>query len=242
MSHDNFLDRQAHALGGAYSYRHGRHPLDEDAMRENARRMTVAVSREVGTPAGDVAREVGRRLNWPVYEHELLERLAEDLHAPVRALERMDERPQSWLLECIEGFGPGVAVSESRYVLHLSRLVRTLAKRGSCVIVGHGAAFLLPPHATLRVRLVGTDEDRAAAVARHEHLNRDAALARLHELDRERALFVGRHFLTDPHQPENYDLVVNTSEWSVPWCAELILQALNHRTTQPARGGVPLAR
>ncbi len=60
---------------------------------------TIALSREAGSGGKLVAREVGRRLNWPVYDNELLDHLAKELHVDVDQLESVDERQRSWLVE-----------------------------------------------------------------------------------------------------------------------------------------------
>jgi hypothetical protein len=65
---------------------------------------TIALSREAGTQGSSIAREVGNRLGWHVYDHELLERIAQDMGLRTTLLESVDERRQSWLLETVEAF------------------------------------------------------------------------------------------------------------------------------------------
>src|SRR5437868_9081240 len=65
---------------------------------------TIALAREAGTPGTSVAGEVGTRLSWPVYDHQLLERIAQEMGLRTQLLESVDERRRSWLLETVEGF------------------------------------------------------------------------------------------------------------------------------------------
>jgi cytidylate kinase len=191
--------------------------------------LTIALSRQAGTPGTSVAREVGARLGWPVYDHELLQRIAQEMGLRVRLLESVDERRQSWLRECIEAFAsapvPGEYVSESAFVRQLTETVLSLGTHGECVIVGRGAAQLLAPQITLRVRLVGMLADRVAAVSRRFGLSPKEAERRVQEIERERLHFVRAHFHKDPVEPANYDLILNSSRWSVAECAELVIQA-----------------
>jgi hypothetical protein len=190
---------------------------------------TIAVSREAGTPAVEVARQVGERLGWPVYEREVAARIAHALHLPVGLVEAIDERRQSWLLECLESFNSRCDLSESRYFRQLISVVGSLGEQGRCLIVGHGAEYLLPSHTTLRVYLVGDREDRLAAFGRARHLDRWTASRLLDQIDSERSRFLREHFCVDPSQARNYDLVLNTSQWSSTHCADFILRALNHK-------------
>src|SRR5579872_1895390 len=70
---------------------------------------TVALSREAGTQGTAVARELGSRLGWPVYDHELLERIAQEMGVRTALLESVDEKRMSWLLEA---FGQFMAVPQ----------------------------------------------------------------------------------------------------------------------------------
>ncbi len=49
-------------------------PIDGNALGPDAPGPMIAVSRQVGARGATVARAVGARLGWPVYDHELLDR------------------------------------------------------------------------------------------------------------------------------------------------------------------------
>lgn len=224
------VGRGAQALSRAFGY------LDEQHKEQQATAgLTVALAREEGTPADEVAAEVARRLGWRVYNHELPEQIAHALGTPMSVLDRIDERGQSWLVECMEGLSSRPHVSEWNYLRHLVRLVAELGGQGNCVIVGHGAAQILPPHSTLRVKLVSARENRVAFLMRRLHLSQRQAEQRADHLTRERAHFIQGHFHADPTAVDGYDLIVNSSHWSIPECASLIVQALHRKAGHEER-------
>lgn len=195
---------------------------------------TVALSREAGIQGTSVGREVGRLLGWQVYDNELLEQIALDMGLQSALLRSVDERRRSWLLESIEGFltapgkgGRGGQVSESSYVHHLIKTVLGLGAHGECVIVGRGAAFVLPSASTLRVRLVSPLPERIAVLSRNLGLTQPQAAREIQTVDRERSAFVKDHFFKDPADPLNYDLILNASRLGVAQIAELIVAALH---------------
>jgi CMP/dCMP kinase len=229
MTLSSFLHRHAEALEHVLSYRSEPevgYTTEEPTALDP---FTIALSREAGTPALEVAHAIGERLGWPVYDREVAARIAQELHLPVAVVEHMDERRQSWLLECVESFSSRCLLSESRYFRHLLSVVRSLGQQGRCVIVGHGAEFILPPPKTLRVRLVGDQEDRISRFARRLHIDHGVAAHKLYEISRERGRFLREHFHVDPSQPRYYDLVLNSSHWSPSDCADFILRALEHK-------------
>jgi hypothetical protein len=231
MTDTSFLHRQTQALERLMSY--GSHCDTRESERECAAvdRFTIALSREAGTPALEVAWEVASKLGWTVYDRELPLALAHELKVPLEIVEQIDERRQSWLLECIGGFVSAPELSESRYFHHMTALVRALGEQGHCVIVGRGAAHVLPPRSTLRVRLVGDREDRIATFGRRRRLDHLTAAREVEEVNRERSRYIRDHFHIDPTKARYYDLVLNTSQWSAADCADFILKALHHKVT-----------
>ena|SRR5438132_6144153 len=114
------------------------------------------------------------------------------------------------------------------YVRHLTQTLLSLATHGDCVIVGRGAGHILPHETTLRVRLVASWDDRIAAVSRRLGLTKEQAATWVADTDRQRETFVKDHFLKDPTDPHHYDLILNTSTWSVGDCADFILNGLRN--------------
>jgi cytidylate kinase len=193
---------------------------------------TIALSREAGALGTSVAQELAKRLNWPVYDHELLEELAKDLGVETRLLEEADEKPASWLQEVVEAFAAVPTVGETTYFRHLLKALHSLSAHGECVIVGRGAAQILPPATTLRVRLLAALEDRIATVSRERGISPSEAARFVETTDRARNRFIKDHFHRDPTDPKHYDLVINTSRFSVAESADLILEALRQIQTR----------
>ena len=187
---------------------------------------SIALSREAGTPATAVAQEVGRLLGWQVYDRELLEKIAQDMGLRSNLLESVDERRQNWLAEALQGLMSVSFASQSGFVHHLVKTVLALGTHGECVIVGRGAAFILPPATTLRVNLVGSVQERVAAWGQTLGISEQKAAEQVRTLDRARADFLQSHFLKTPTDPCNFDLVLNAPRLSVVQLAELIAEAL----------------
>jgi cytidylate kinase len=213
-----------------------------DLLPPTPHALTIALSREAGAQGTAVGRELGTRLGWPVYDHELVERIAQEMGANTRLLESVDERRVSWLLEEFEALMSAPYASESAYVHRLVKTVLALGTHGECIIVGRGAALMLPAETTLRVRLIAPLKSRSAAMSKRLGVPEVEATRQLEALDRERNTFVQDHFFKDPADPRHYDLILNFTRFGVAGCAELIVDALDGlqaHTTQ--RGQVAVA-
>lgn len=177
--------------------------------------ITIALSREAGTMGTAVAREVGKRLEWAVYDHELLERIAQDIAIRTNLLESIDERQVGWLTETFESLLGVPFVSETTYVHRLVKTVLALGAHGECIIVGRGAPFILPAESTLRVRLI-------------RPLGDAAAMRNFEVIDRERQAFVKDHFQYDSSDLRNYHLVLDFARLGIAGCAQIIVEAVNY--------------
>ncbi len=226
LTASTMLERQAEALSRALCHVH------QESRDSKPTTPLIVLARESGTPASAIAEALGARLNWPVYDQELLRKISADMGLRVSLLESVDEQHQNWLAECVEAFVSAPHVSEERYVRHLAETLFSLNATGHCVIVGRGAAHLLPGDHILRVRLVGNIEDRIRAVAERRKLSYKEATRVVHETDREQQRFVKEYFLVDPTEPRSYDLILNTSRWTVSDCTDMIIQGLHHLETR----------
>jgi cytidylate kinase len=172
-----------------------------------------------------VATEVGACLGWQVYDRELMEQIAKKMDVRVQLVQSVDEKRVGTIQELIESFMALPRASQDIYFRHLLDTIFSLGSHGECIIVGRGAAHILPPATTLRVRMVGNLDDRIAVMMQRLNLSRLEA-DRLEALDLERNRFVQEHFHKDLTDPLGYDLILNSSRFSDAHCAELIILAL----------------
>ncbi len=201
--------------------------------------LTITINREPWSAGSAVAREVGRRLGWPVYEHELLEMVARKMRTLPEMLELIDEKPMSWLEQCVINLTSPHKLDQDSYLVHLETTIRGLGRQGRCIIVGHGAGLLLPPAKTLRLRIVGDPPDRIAAIRKSKGLSEKKAARLAEKAIQEQHDFFKKYFSKEISDPHLYDLVLNASHLTLAECAETIIEALHCRETRTAGGYDP---
>src|SRR5437868_3308951 len=59
--------------------------------------LTLAVSRESGARGSTIGRRVGRKLDWPVYDQELLEYMAQDAVVRQGVLDNLTPAAAAWV-------------------------------------------------------------------------------------------------------------------------------------------------
>jgi len=234
MTQKSLSESLVAALGRIVDHEHG-----VESERAFPRPFTIAISREPGAKGTEVARELGQRLGWAVYDQELVDVVAREMGTEVDLLRLMDEKPMSWLEQCVVSMVSQYNLNHDSYMVHLIAAVRSLGQRGHCIIVGRGANFILPPGDTLHVRLVGDLHDRIAHMRRLKGLTEKEAKRWVEKTTHERLEFARKYFGKDVSDPRLYDVMLNTSRLKVPECAEVIIDALQclearHSVEKPA--------
>jgi cytidylate kinase len=193
----------------------------------------IAISREAGAGGGAIGRMIGTRLNWKVYDHELVEAIAQRMERPVDEVKIFDELApsaiQDWLLPLREEhYAP-----QEAYLDHLAKLVEAIGRAGDSIVVGRGAGLLLPRNETLSVRVIAPIKARAARLAERMGVSFRTARRAARDLDRRRAQFVRTMYRADGNDAHNYDLVLDSDSLGLPMAAELITRAVEFGRPEP---------
>jgi cytidylate kinase len=231
-THDTALTLAETLLRSEFPGETGSHPPGSPPAVEKPP-FTITISREFGALGTTTADAIGELLAWPVYDREIIDKIAEAMGKPATQVRGVDERPFNWLEEVLANLVRDFPVSPTAYMKSLVGTVRGLGAKGRCVIVGRGAGFILPPETTLRVRLIGEFEDRVRFIGRSAGISDREAARRVEQTDAERARFVRGNFGKDPADPRHYDLVLNTSRLSVEECADTVVHTLRLMMARP---------
>lgn len=196
--------------------------------------LTITVSREAGARGGTIARRVGRKLGWQVYDQELLEFMTQEMVVSQGVLDAPPAAPVDWVEACLQQMIRDKTLSEHPTIVNLARVVLTLGAQGQIVLLGRGSGCILPRETTLAVRVIAPLRERIAYMGQWMRLPVEEATERVRLNDERRREFVANNFHCDPNDVHNYDLVLNSSLLGEDVCAELIVQAARARAAQLA--------
>ena len=233
---DAFLTTDEHEPGGLRSWTgsfarwlFGRSPSPRRRADPNAslpRFRNVCISREAGAGGGTIARLVGKRLGWKVFDHELLEAIAQRMELPIDEVKVFDELApsvvQDWILPLREEhYAP-----QEAYLDHLAKLIEAIGRAGESILVGRGANYMLPREEILSVRVIAPLRVRAVRLGERMGVSVRTARRAARDLDRRRAYFERTMYRADSNDPHNYDLVLDSNSLGLPISAEIIIKTI----------------
>ena len=204
-----------------------------------ARFRTLCISREAGAGGEDVGRIVGTRLDWKVFDHELLEAIAGRMEQAADEVRAFDELApsvvQDWILPLREEhYAP-----QEAYLDHLAKLVEAIGRAGDSIIVGRGASFLLPRAESLSVRIVAPLKARAHRLAERMGVSARTARRAAIDLDRRRNHFVRTMYRFDAADPHNYDLVLDSESLGLSLVADILVATVEAGRAARLRAAAP---
>ena len=189
----------------------------------------VAVARQHGSGAAELAGRVGAALGWPVLDCVVLDLVAAHLHVNPSMLDLLDRDAASWVSDVLGDLMPHAMITRETYTHELRRVLQLLAVHGEVVILGRDANFFLPAGRGLSVRVVATIEDRIARVCSRSGKDRESALDHIKEADQARAHAVSHAFGRDVEDPLVYDLILNSSRCRIEELADAVIHVCRAR-------------
>lgn len=189
----------------------------------------VALSRLPGSGSFGIGHLVAERLGYGFFGSEIVDQIAAERGIARELLRGLDEHVRSAIDRFVADAFRERGLTESDYLRDVVRIVTTLGRRGGAVILGRGAAFILPPEGALRVMLVAPRVARIERVAKERGMGREEAAAWVDREDAWREQFVRHHFGLRHDEPTFYDLVINTATFSTEVAAEMVVDVLRRR-------------
>ncbi len=208
--------------------------------------MLITIARQLGSGGGKLGQRVAEQLGMTYVDREILRRAAEMAEVSEEAIRGTDERRPS-ILERMSAyvvgyqaplapeymppdvlFSPPLPHDACRRLVE--DVIRQVAARGNAVIVGRGAQVILRNYEpSLHVYVYAPMQVRVRAIAEREHVSPQEALQRAQESDRDRAGFLRSYYGVDWHDPDLYDLILNTGRIPIEDAVALVVEAARDR-------------
>ena len=183
----------------------------------------IAISRETGVDAADIASLLAKEFGWKLLGRELLDYMAEHYNWSRVALDYVDERTASWFHETFAKWLDQRVVSQAEYVSRLGKIILLAAQHESNVFVGRGVQFILPRERGLLVRIIAPKKQRIARIMELRQCSRKEAEKFIDESEEGRSNFVQRYFRHDVADPHLYDLIINLQHTTRQAAVDLIV-------------------
>lgn len=205
----------------------------------------ITIGRQFGSGGRQIGKALATKLNIPFYDKELLAIAAKDSGLSEALFHNADEKPTSSLLySLVMGNYPmatgAIGFNEmplnDQLFLIQSKTIKRIAEKGSCVIIGRCADYVLRDnpdkisifiHADLESRVKRAIEVYAAPKDKAEEICLKA--------DKTRANYYNYYSDQKWGMCRTYDLSLDSSQLGIDFCVELIEDYIAHKEKHKER-------
>ena len=189
----------------------------------------ITIGRQFGSGGRTIGREVAEKLGIPCYDHELIEKLAEESGLSKEYIKNESEYAShsSWTAVAFSSVRSLGVPSNQDYLWAIQRkIILDLAEKESCVIVGRCADAILEDTDVdlLKVFIHADFEHRAKRIVEKYGETEIPTEKRLRDKDKRRALYY--QFYTDREwgSVDHYHVILDSGVLGIDKCVDIITQ------------------
>lgn len=182
----------------------------------------ITIGRQFGSGGHEIGQKLADRLGIPLYDNQLVSMAAKELEITEEAAQRADEANLNTFLA---GYQANMLaypdfISGSSYIYSLNedvfrkqtKIIRELAGKGPCVIVGRCADYILRENPEcINVFICAEKKDRVARISERYGVTEKKAAYMMRKTDRERAFYYESHTGLDWGSINSHQILFNVS-------------------------------
>lgn len=203
--------------------------------------LVITIGRQFGSGGRDVGERIAEYFNIPFYDKELVEMAAQKSNISKEALKEVDEHAtNSFLYSLASGNYSMRGINAPIYYempindklfIAQAEVIKEVAKKGSCVIVGRCADYVLENENMdlLNVFIFGNLDYRAKRVMEALELPQSKARDKVMKTDKQRRTYYDYYTSRDWGVMSNYDLCINTETVGISGAANLIINHVKNK-------------
>ena len=195
----------------------------------------ITISRAFGSGGRSIGKEVAQRLGIPFYDKELVEAVAKESGFHADFIEEAGEYApvtSSFLFSIAVSPNPmnmmhTMSMADQLFV-YQTNVIRSLADKGPCVIVGRCADYILRDRTdALHVFIHADMAHSAERIVRLYGETKQSPEKRLNDKDSKRKIYYKHYTNRNWGEAQNYHLCLNSGLIGVEKCADIIVDVAN---------------
>ena len=192
----------------------------------------ITVSREYGSGGRYVGRLIADKLGIKLYDKDFVIKLAEETGFSEEYIEQNEQKRDP--LEILNnGYYSGLNKSDELFIKE-SDLIKEVADKESCVIIGRCADFILKDRKNvLRVFISSDMDDKIQRATEYYNIDSKDAEKEINKINKLRANHYKYYTGKNWQDSSNYDLCINSDLFGVEKTADmicnLVLEKVNHK-------------
>ena len=182
------------------------------------KKIVITISREYGSGGHYVGELLAKRMGINFYDKNLINLISKKSGLSKEYVEANNQKLASFKY---------IDNNDDRIFIAEEKVIKALANKESCVIVGRCADYILKDNKdTIKVFLYSSSQDKVKRAVKYYNLEEDKALKEINKINSERAKHYKYYTNRDWYDFANYDIALNVDYLGVKKTAELLEQVI----------------
>ena len=193
------------------------------------KQLIISIGREFGSGGHVIAEALAKRFNIPMYDHNLLDHIAEEKNLNAEELKKFDEKPRNVLLSrTLKGHSS--SPSDHIAMMQFDYLKKKAEKGESFVVVGRCAEMVLKEfEAMISIFVLGDKECKTKRVMEVYDISKEEARKKMERHDVYRKQYHNSYCDSKWGDSRSYDLCVNSSRLGIDGTVAMLADYIRAR-------------
>ena len=202
---------------------------DKNEEQRSDNKIIITIAREYGSGGRYIGKLVAEKLGIKLYDKEIIEKMAETTGFSEEYI-KDNEQKRNALDNFNNGYYTGLNNSDELFIKE-SELIKSLASKGSCVIVGRCADFILKDEKNiLKVFINSSMNNKIKRATEFYGMNENKAKKEIIKINKLRANHYKYYTDKNWSDPSNYDVCINSDSIGIDNTVNLICNMVNFHT------------
>ncbi len=200
----------------------------------------ITMSRQFGAGGLTLGNRLGEMLGYTFINEEIINLISEKARVSKNWVKGIEKEAGGKLHQFINHLIPrGLVdrilddqkgyIDEEIYIHLLDQVIRQLAEKGNCIILGRGGQYILKDHpAAFHILLIADKGDRVRFMETHYNLDTSQANQVVNAEDKRRTNLYRKFEKSDYDLPIHYHLTLNMSKLTIDAAAAIVSQLVTH--------------
>ena len=185
----------------------------------------ITIAREYGSGGRYIGKLVAEKLGIKLYDKEFVEKISKNTGFSAEYIES-NEQKRAVLDNVNSGYYVGLNNADELFIKE-SNLIKELAEKESCVIVGRCADFILKDKENVfKIFINNTMENKIKRATEFYGMNKEKAKKEIARINKLRANHYKYYTDKDWREPSNYDICINSDAIGIENAVELICNSI----------------
>ena len=190
--------------------------------------LIISIGREFGSGGHEIAEKLAEHYGLPLYDHNLLDEIAEKRNVDSKKLKEYDEKKTLTLYRTVKGMSS--SPSENVAQMQFDYLKDKAAKGESFVVVGRCSEEILKDCKALIAIFVNGDMDsKVERIVKKYNLSKEDAKDYIKKTDKKRKYYHNSYCDNKWGDSRNYELTINSSKLGIEDSVKMLIWYIDTR-------------